>query len=254
MNKWTDVSNNCKFWDFNLQCIHPVLAFEGTEINFILYFSQIKRNSRTIHSHLKSMNSNINYENNVYIIYTIDRHRYCEVTGRAGHLHTGLVRQGRDRGGNLSIPSALPQAQSAVLRPAENSGLRIRSTLICSFTQIAQIRAGNWLICSLLKKLWLKSYFWGVFCYKINTSNLLIPSFLMSDVSASLRSLTKNEPCERIAQVAHQKWATMSNLLRSLMKNEWMSNSLKKLWLKSYFLVRFLYVKKTRAICSFPLF
>ena len=75
----------------------------------------------------------------------------------AGHLHTGLVRQGRDRGGNLSIPSALPQAQSAVLRPAENSGLRIRSTLICSFTQIAQIRAGNWLICSLLKKLWLNS-------------------------------------------------------------------------------------------------
>ena len=39
-------------------------------------------------------------------------------------------------------------------------------------------------------------------------SKLLISSFLVSDVSESLRSLTKNEWCERIAQVAHQKWAT----------------------------------------------
>ena len=38
-------------------------------------------------------------------------------------------------------------------------------------------------------------------------SDLLIPSFLMSDVSESLRLLTKNEWCEQIAQVAHQKWA-----------------------------------------------
>ena len=42
----------------------------------------------------------------------------------------------------------------------------------------------------------------------------------MIDVSASLRSLTKNERCERIAQVAHQKWASMSDSLRSLTKNE----------------------------------
>ena len=57
-------------------------------------------------------------------------------------------------------------------------------------------------------------------------SNLLIPSFLVSDVSESLRSLTKNERCEQIAQVAHQKWATISKSLRSLTKNEWMSKSL----------------------------
>ena len=38
-------------------------------------------------------------------------------------------------------------------------------------------------------------------------SDLLIPSFLMSDVSESLRSLTKNKRCEPIAQVAHQKGA-----------------------------------------------
>ena len=36
-------------------------------------------------------------------------------------------------------------------------------------------------------------------------SELFISSFLMSDVSESLRLLTKNERCERIAQVAHQK-------------------------------------------------
>ena len=51
-------------------------------------------------------------------------------------------------------------------------------------------------------------------------SDSLIPSFLVSDVSESLRSLTKNERCERIAQVAHQKWATMSDSLRSLRGNE----------------------------------
>ena len=42
-------------------------------------------------------------------------------------------------------------------------------------------------------------------------SDSLIPSFLMSDVSESLRLLTKNERCERIAQVAHQKWAMWAN-------------------------------------------
>ena len=38
-------------------------------------------------------------------------------------------------------------------------------------------------------------------------SNSLIPSFMVSNVSKFLRSLTKNERCERIAHVAHQKWA-----------------------------------------------
>ena len=38
-------------------------------------------------------------------------------------------------------------------------------------------------------------------------------SFPLSNVSESLRSLTKNERCERIAQVAHQKWA-----------NEWIAH------------------------------
>ena len=37
-------------------------------------------------------------------------------------------------------------------------------------------------------------------------SDLLVPSFLMSDVSKLLRLLTKNEQCEGISQVAHQKW------------------------------------------------
>ena len=71
-----------------------------------------------------------------------------------------------------------------------------------------------------------------VFLFK-KMSNSLIPSFLMSDVSESLRWLTKNERCERIAQVPHQNWATMSNLLRLLTKNKqkWanMSESLRSL-------------------------
>ena len=57
-------------------------------------------------------------------------------------------------------------------------------------------------------------------------SESLISSFLVSDVSELLRLLTKNEQCERIPQVAHQKWVTMSDLLRSLTKNERMSESL----------------------------
>ena len=36
-------------------------------------------------------------------------------------------------------------------------------------------------------------------------SDSLIPYFLMSNVSKSLRSLIKNERCEQIAQAAHQK-------------------------------------------------
>ena len=51
-------------------------------------------------------------------------------------------------------------------------------------------------------------------------SNSLIPSFLMSDVNELLRSLTKNERCEQIAQVAHKKLAAMSDSLRLLTKNE----------------------------------
>ena len=42
-------------------------------------------------------------------------------------------------------------------------------------------------------------------------SDSLIPSFLLSDMSKLLRSLTKNERCEQIAQVAHQKWAMWAN-------------------------------------------
>ena len=60
----------------------------------------------------------------------------------------------------------------------------------------------------------------------------LIPSFLMSDVNESLRSLTKNERCERIAQ--------------ALTKNERMSESLVFL---GELLIRLLFRKK-RAIHS----
>ena len=61
-----------------------------------------------------------------------------------------------------------------------------------------------------------KIIFFDTCFVRLKKSDSLIPLFLMSDVSKSLRSLTKNERCERIAQVAHQKWATMSDSLRSL--------------------------------------
>ena len=48
-------------------------------------------------------------------------------------------------------------------------------------------------------------YVYTVF-FILKMSESLIPSFLVSDVSELLRSLTKNEQCEQIAQVAHQIW------------------------------------------------
>ena len=65
----------------------------------------------------------------------------------------------------------------------------------------------------------------------------------MSDVSELLRSLTKNERCERIPQ---RKWVIMSKSLRSLTKNERISESLVFL---SELLIRSLFRKK-RAIRS----
>ena len=83
-------------------------------------------------------------------------------------------------------------------------------------------------------------------------------SLICSDPSG--RSCQKSN-CEWIAQVAHDKRATVSDLLRVLMRKEQMSQSLffiencsfalslkkksnlqKKMWLSSDFLVRFLYV------------
>ena len=48
----------------------------------------------------------------------------------------------------------------------------------------------------------------------------------MSDVSELLGSLTKNERPWAFAQVAHQKWVTISESLRLLTKNEQMSELL----------------------------
>ena len=47
----------------------------------------------------------------------------------------------------------------------------------------------------------------------------------------SNRSRQMSDP-EQIAQVAQDKWATLSDSLRSLRGNEWMSDSQKKFWLK----------------------
>ena len=54
-------------------------------------------------------------------------------------------------------------------------------------------------------------------------SDLLISSFLVSDVGESLILLKSNE---RFAQVAQRKWAIVSESLRSLTKNEQITHSL----------------------------
>ena len=111
------------------------------------------------------------------------------------------------------------------------------------FPQIAQDKSatvseslrslgGNEQMSDSLKKCWLKKskilfyYVWQkVFKKKIpkkwvNRSFLLISSFLVSDVSESLISLKSNEQCEWIAHFGHQKWVTMSDLLRLIRGNE----------------------------------
>ena len=91
---------------------------------------------------------------------------------------------------------------------------------------------------------WPKPFFLVRFLYVLCfTSDSLIPSFLMSDVSKLLRLLTKNERCEQIAQVTHQKWATMSHLPRLLTKNERITLLCSKSLICSFF-------RKKRAIRS----
>ena len=95
-----------------------------------------------------------------------------------------------------------------------------RSWQISDCEWFAQVAHDKWANEWFAQKIWLKSYFWYIFVRLKKKKCLLNPSFLMSDVSEMLRSLTKNEGCEQIAQVAHQKWAPMSDSLRPLTKNE----------------------------------
>ena len=81
------------------------------------------------------------------------------------------------------------------------------------FAQVAQRKWANERVAKIFWLKNIKSYFFSTFCigFVKKMSDLLIPSFLVSNVSKSLRLLTKNEQCERIAQVAHQKWAMWAN-------------------------------------------
>ena len=80
-------------------------------------------------------------------------------------------------------------------------------------------------------------------------SESLISSFLVSDVSESLRLLTKNERCEQITQVAHQNWATMSDSLRLLTNNGQMSELLIFLSVSLIFLSESLIFLSKSLIC-----
>ena len=82
-----------------------------------------------------------------------------------------------------------------------------RSRQINNRERIAQVTHDKWAYERLAQQILAKkSNFLVFFINVFYFSDSLIPSFLMSDVSESLRSLTKNERCEWIAQVAHQKW------------------------------------------------
>ena len=63
------------------------------------------------------------------------------------------------------------------------------------------VRAWNSLICSSL----IRSFCSRQMSDRERIAQVAHDKFLMSDLSESLRSITKNEQCERIAQVAHQK-------------------------------------------------
>ena len=89
------------------------------------------------------------------------------------------------------------------------------------------------------KLLFLSKFYIRFFLFK-KISDSLIPSFY--------------ERCERFAQVAQDKWATLSELLRLLMTNEWpwtirsknLAKKSKILFLSMFYIRLF--------ICSFPLF
>ena len=61
-------------------------------------------------------------------------------------------------------------------------------------------------------------------------SKSLISSFLVSDVSESLRSLTKNEQREQIALVAHQKWAIRSGRSEEMSDREQIAQVAHQKW------------------------
>ena len=91
---------------------------------------------------------------------------------------------------------------------------------------------------NILAKIYLHSW---IRCLPARAGNLLIRSLLISLKSNELlweirshRSRQMSD-CEWIAQVTQDKWATISNSLRSLRGNEQMSDSLEKFWQKILF-------------------
>ena len=152
--------------------------------------------------------------------------------------------------------SAKPTLLKKHIRKTRAGNWLICSSLIRSFAHLFILLKSNerlWAICSdhsrkmsdyeripqveqmsnSLKKCCLKnlkSYFLvcfiKVFFFK-KWSICSFPRFLVSNVSKSLRSLIKNELCERITQVGPSpKMSDVSRSLRSLTKNERMSELL----------------------------
>ena len=82
----------------------------------------------------------------------------------------------------------------------------------CSFSLIS-----SFLVSNMSDSLTIAHFLWAMWANRSGCS------LKMSDVSKSLRSLTKNE---QFTHIAPRKWAIVSESLRSLTKNEQMSESL----------------------------
>ena len=98
--------------------------------------------------------------------------------------------------------------------------------------RFAQVAHDKWANERFAKNVLTKTIFFGtLFVRKKKTRAHSL--FLKRDVSESLRSLRsltkKWATMEQFTQVIHQKWATMSEMLRSFTKNEQMSESLRSL-------------------------
>ena len=98
---------------------------------------------------------------------------------------------------------------------------------MCNCEQFVQVAHQKWAIEGIAHFFWANRPFALLvttnepFVQNFLTKIIFFYTFLLNEWFA--HSLFFNKRCERITQFAHQKWATMSNLLT---KNEWMSESL----------------------------
>ena len=147
---------------------------------------------------------------------------------------------------NLLICSFCSNQMSASERIAQRKWANVSQSL-----RSLKTNEGPWAICSgrseeigFTKKFGLKkskTLFFSMFYiwfFILTNERIAYSLFSGERCECSLRLPTKNERCERIAQVAHQKWVTMSDSLRSLRGNErceWIAHFAHEKWANERF-------------------